>query len=336
MSGDPLFTPLLVGLGLRQLSLAPNNLPAVKAVVRRLSVADAERIAAEAMTLESARDVRELPAPRAEANTPGSGRRRRRVGPKCPYRPPAGPPGDVRHFSGHGDTRHETRVQGLDRALMSHVSCLVTHRRPRSRFPTHGGAMPLDKVRIRFRKSGDLRLVSHLDLMRSLERLLRRAAPAVPPDRGLSPHAAPRAGPIAAARRRRPRRGPGVGADRGNRPGRGAAAAARAGPAGDRVPLRPAHPGERHRPAAAGRVPHSAGRRPPTPEGLADRIAAFLGSTESWAERERPKPRAVNIRPYVESLTVESDTLMISCWLTQEGRPGPTRLPPPSGSPTRR
>jgi phosphoenolpyruvate-protein phosphotransferase (PTS system enzyme I) len=57
MSGDPLFTPLLVGLGLRQLSLAPNNLPAVKAVVRRLDVGDAERIAAEALTLESARDV---------------------------------------------------------------------------------------------------------------------------------------------------------------------------------------------------------------------------------------------------------------------------------------
>jgi phosphotransferase system enzyme I (PtsI) len=57
MSGDPLFTPLLVGMGLRQLSLAPNNLPAVKAVVRRLSVADAERIATEAMTLESSRDV---------------------------------------------------------------------------------------------------------------------------------------------------------------------------------------------------------------------------------------------------------------------------------------
>ena len=57
MSGDPLFTPLLVGMGLRQLSLAPNNLPAVKAVVRRLSVTDAERIAAEASTLESARDV---------------------------------------------------------------------------------------------------------------------------------------------------------------------------------------------------------------------------------------------------------------------------------------
>ena len=57
MSGDPLFTPLLVGMGLRQLSLAPNNLPAVKAVVRRLNLAEAERIAAEAKTLESARDV---------------------------------------------------------------------------------------------------------------------------------------------------------------------------------------------------------------------------------------------------------------------------------------
>jgi phosphotransferase system enzyme I (PtsI) len=57
MSGDPLFAPLLVGMGLRQLSLAPNNLPAVKAVIRRLNVADAELIAAEALTLESARDV---------------------------------------------------------------------------------------------------------------------------------------------------------------------------------------------------------------------------------------------------------------------------------------
>jgi hypothetical protein len=52
---------------------------------------------------------------------------------------------------------------------------------------------------------------------------------------------------------------------------------------------------------------------------LPDRIAAFLASTESWAERERPKPRAVNIRPYVDTLTVDDDALIISCWLTQEG-----------------
>src|SRR5207253_5430287 len=32
------------------------------------------------------------------------------------------------------------------------------------------------KVRIRFRKTGDLRLISHHDLMRCFERMLRRAA----------------------------------------------------------------------------------------------------------------------------------------------------------------
>jgi phosphotransferase system enzyme I (PtsI) len=57
MSGDPLFTPLLVGLGLRQLSLSPNNLPAVKAIVRRLDLSDTEQIAAEALSLDSSRDV---------------------------------------------------------------------------------------------------------------------------------------------------------------------------------------------------------------------------------------------------------------------------------------
>src|SRR6266849_29258 len=36
--------------------------------------------------------------------------------------------------------------------------------------------MAFDKVRIRFQKSGDLRLVSHHDLMRCFERMLRRAA----------------------------------------------------------------------------------------------------------------------------------------------------------------
>src|SRR6516225_2466457 len=36
--------------------------------------------------------------------------------------------------------------------------------------------MVFDKVRIRFRRGGDLRLVSHHDLIRCFERMLRRAA----------------------------------------------------------------------------------------------------------------------------------------------------------------
>src|SRR5947209_20325208 len=35
--------------------------------------------------------------------------------------------------------------------------------------------MTADKVRLRFRKTGELRLVSHHDLMRCFERMLRRA-----------------------------------------------------------------------------------------------------------------------------------------------------------------
>src|SRR5882724_11469743 len=46
-----------------------------------------------------------------------------------------------------------------------------TFRLPRSCF-----CMVRDKVRIRFRKGGELRLVSHHDLMRCFERMLRRAA----------------------------------------------------------------------------------------------------------------------------------------------------------------
>ncbi len=60
MSGDPTFTALLVGLGLRQLSATPRKIPELKRVIRLLSVADAERVAKEALTLETARDVTTL------------------------------------------------------------------------------------------------------------------------------------------------------------------------------------------------------------------------------------------------------------------------------------
>jgi radical SAM-linked protein len=44
-----------------------------------------------------------------------------------------------------------------------------------------------NKVRLRFAKSGDLRLVSHLDLMRCLERMLRRAQIPMALSQGFNP-----------------------------------------------------------------------------------------------------------------------------------------------------
>ncbi len=57
MSGEPLYTPLLVGLGLRQLSAAPRKIPEIKRVIRQLRVEEAERIAERALNMETARQV---------------------------------------------------------------------------------------------------------------------------------------------------------------------------------------------------------------------------------------------------------------------------------------
>ncbi len=57
MSGELMFAPLLVGLGLRQLSATPRKIPDIKRVIRNLTVADAERVAREAERLETAREV---------------------------------------------------------------------------------------------------------------------------------------------------------------------------------------------------------------------------------------------------------------------------------------
>jgi phosphotransferase system enzyme I (PtsI) len=57
MSGEPLYVPLLVGLGLRQLSATPRKIPEIKRVIRQLRIEEAEQMAAVALQLETARQV---------------------------------------------------------------------------------------------------------------------------------------------------------------------------------------------------------------------------------------------------------------------------------------
>ena len=57
MSSDPMFVPLLIGMGLRSLSVTPHVIPELKAVIRQLTIAEAERIATHAMSFDLARDV---------------------------------------------------------------------------------------------------------------------------------------------------------------------------------------------------------------------------------------------------------------------------------------
>lgn len=57
MSSDPKFIPLLVGMGLRQLSATPHAIPEIKEIIRHLTIPQAESIAEHALKLDVARDV---------------------------------------------------------------------------------------------------------------------------------------------------------------------------------------------------------------------------------------------------------------------------------------
>lgn len=57
MAGDPVYTPLLLGLGIDELSMTPPLLPAVKFLVRAMSMADARALATKVLTMDSAKDI---------------------------------------------------------------------------------------------------------------------------------------------------------------------------------------------------------------------------------------------------------------------------------------
>ncbi|MBL9125409.1 MAG: phosphoenolpyruvate--protein phosphotransferase [Planctomycetaceae bacterium] len=58
MSSNPVYTMLLIGMGLRQLSVTPSAIPEVKRVCRSVTVPHCEAVAARALALENARDVK--------------------------------------------------------------------------------------------------------------------------------------------------------------------------------------------------------------------------------------------------------------------------------------
>jgi phosphotransferase system enzyme I (PtsI) len=60
MAGDPSLTWILMGLGLRELSMDPDRIPLVKAVVRGSSLAEAEELAAHALALDSEAEIADL------------------------------------------------------------------------------------------------------------------------------------------------------------------------------------------------------------------------------------------------------------------------------------
>lgn len=60
IAGAPAFTPLLVGLGIRQLSMSPERLPEVRYNVPRISAGDATALARRVLAMRSASEVERL------------------------------------------------------------------------------------------------------------------------------------------------------------------------------------------------------------------------------------------------------------------------------------
>jgi phosphotransferase system enzyme I (PtsI) len=62
MASDPLAVMLLLGLGLRDLSMEAAAIPEIKEAIKRVTIAECERAAAEALACDSAEAVEELVA----------------------------------------------------------------------------------------------------------------------------------------------------------------------------------------------------------------------------------------------------------------------------------
>jgi radical SAM-linked protein len=187
-----------------------------------------------------------------------------------------------------------------------------------------GSEPPRTKVRIRFRKVGNLRLVSHHDLMRCFERMLRRAEIPFASTEGFHPQ--PRlvfalslalgiAGcdeladlelaadlPPEEVRDRLARQAP---------PGL-EIVSARSVPRRARLQVR----------QATYRLPLP----PDRAVSLAEKATALLAGSECWVERSRPTPRRVNLRPYFAALRVLPDALEMDLIVTPTGSARPDEV----------
>lgn len=177
--------------------------------------------------------------------------------------------------------------------------------------------MAFDKTRIRFRKDGDLRLVSHHDLMRALERMLRRAALPFRSTEGFHPQ------PRMVFAQSLPL---------------GIAGLAEVLEIEWTEPIEPQDALARLSAQApqgftlfsARRIELKQSARPrrttyrmPIPSievaEIANRCLEAIASTELWVDRERPRPRQLNIRPYVKALHCIDGHLEMDLWVTQDG-----------------
>lgn len=70
MAADPRFTPLLLGLGVHELSVSTRYIPVVKNTIRNISIISASQLAEQVLSLPTASEIQELLASEYMKNTP--------------------------------------------------------------------------------------------------------------------------------------------------------------------------------------------------------------------------------------------------------------------------
>lgn len=70
IASDPRFTPLLLGLGIQELSVAPRYLPLVKNAIRSISIVDAVDLSEKALNLKTSQEVLHLLVQEYKKNVP--------------------------------------------------------------------------------------------------------------------------------------------------------------------------------------------------------------------------------------------------------------------------
>ena len=180
------------------------------------------------------------------------------------------------------------------------------------------------KYRIRFCKGGDLRLISHHDLMRCLERMLRRVALPFHSTQGFNPK--PRMvfalslalGIVGCAEVVE------LGLDVELPPDELHARLAQQAPPGLEIISV-----QRIDPRQSARVRRVSYRLPLPPgrdRDLGDKIAAVLASPHCWVERTRPQPRRLDVRPYLRGLHFDTQALVIDLWVVPNGAARPEEV----------
>jgi len=180
------------------------------------------------------------------------------------------------------------------------------------------------KVRVRFRKGGDLRLVSHHDLMRTFERLLRRASLPFHSSEGFHPKArfvfalSLPLGIVGCEEVVELELDEVVAPDEVQ-----ARLTARTVPGLEILSVRRV---ETRRAAQVRRMTYRVPLPPGHEAGLAERIAAVLASAACPIERTRPHPKQIDLRAYIDQLRWTPGALEMDLWVKPSGTARPDEV----------